>query len=178
MVFLAALQLPQRGVAGLLFFGFSCVVCVCGAGGARTLVCCARLWGSCGWRLWRCVLCGRAGVCAACWWCVWVPVPASLGLFWRLCVGAEALCRGPSPALAVRPGCGSPPPLLCALPPLSLCRVAWGAVPLVPCPGLPGLWWVCGGAGWRGEGVLDAGSGPFPWCFPLAGLMLALPVRV
>ena len=34
-------------VAGLLFFGFSCVVCVCGAGGARALVCCAHLWGSC-----------------------------------------------------------------------------------------------------------------------------------
>ena len=56
-----------RRVAGLLFFGFSCVVCVCGAGGAGAFVCFARLWGSCGWRLWRCVLCERAGVCEACW---------------------------------------------------------------------------------------------------------------
>ena len=42
-VFLAALQLPWRGVAGILFFGFSCVACVCGAGGARALVCAVRL---------------------------------------------------------------------------------------------------------------------------------------
>ena len=27
-------------------------------------------------------------------------------------------------------------------------------------------------------GVLDAGSGPPPWCFPLGGPVLALPVRV
>ena len=165
VVFLAALQLPWRRVAGFLFFGVSCGVCVCGAGGACALVCCVRLWGSCWWRLWRCVLCARAGVCAVCWWCFLVPVLASLGSVWRLCVGAGAVCRGPSPALAVGPGCVSPPPPagVCwwwcvpppppsrALPPLSLCRVAWGAVPLVPCLGLPGLWWVCGGAGWGGS---------------------------
>ena len=29
-----------------------------------------------------------------------------------------------------------------------------------------------------GGGVLDAGSGPFPWCFPFGGPMLALRVRV
>ena len=185
-VFLAALQLPCWGVAGFLFFAFLCVVCVCGASGARTLVCGVRLWGSCWWRLWRCVLCARVGMCAVCWWCVWVPVLAFLGLVWRLGVGAGAVCRGPSPAPAVGSGCGSAPPLagvswwwcappsppLRALPPLSLCRVAWRGVPLVPCPGLPS----CGG--WGGGGVLNAGSGPFPWCFPLGGLMLALPVRV
>ena len=42
-VFLAALQLPWRGVAGLLFFGFSCVACVCGGGGARALMSGVRL---------------------------------------------------------------------------------------------------------------------------------------
>ena len=182
-VFLVALQLPWRGVAEFLFFGFSCVACVCGAGGARALVCGVRLWGSCRWRLLRCVLCACAGVCAVCWWCVWVPVLAFLGLVPRLCVGVGAVCRGPSPVSAVGSGCGSPPPLagacwwcvpppppLRALPPLSLCRVAWGGVPLVLCPGLPG----CGGC----RGVLVVGSGPFPWCFPLGKPMLALPVRV
>ena len=97
MVFLAALQLRWRRFARLLFFWFSCVVCVCGAGGARALVCCARLWGSCWWRLWRYVLCARVGVCAVRWWWVWVPVLASLGLFWRLCVGAGLCVVAPSP---------------------------------------------------------------------------------
>ena len=166
MVFLPALQLPLWRVAGLLFFGFPCLVCVCGAGGARALVCCVCLLGSSRCWLWRCVLCARAGVCVVCCWYVWVPVLASLGVVSQLCVGAGSVCRGPSPALAVGPGCGSspllagvccgwcvtPPPPLRALPPLSLCRVAWGAVPVVPCPGLPGLWCVCGGAGWGGGG--------------------------
>ena len=61
-VFLATLQLAWRGVVGFLFFGFSYVACVCGAGGARALVCGVRFWGSCQWRLWRCVLCACAGV--------------------------------------------------------------------------------------------------------------------
>ena len=30
---------------GVGFFGFSCVVCVCGRGGARAFVCCVCLWG-------------------------------------------------------------------------------------------------------------------------------------
>ena len=182
-VFLAAVQLPWRAVAGFLFFGFSCVACVCGEVGARALVCGVHLSDSCRWRLWRCVLCACAGVCAVCWGCVSVPVLAFLGLVWRLCVGVGAVCCGPSPVSASRSGFGSPPPLagvcwwcvpppppLRALPPLSLCRVAWGGVPLVPCPGLPG----CGGWG----RVLVVGSGPFPWCFPLGGPMLAVPVRV
>ena len=192
MVFLGALQLPWRRLARLLFFGFSCVVCICGAGGARALVSCVCLWGSCGWQLWWCVLCVRAGVCLVCRWFVWVPVLASLGLVWRLCVDAGAVCLGPSPTLAVGPRCGSPPalagvcwwwcvpppPPLRALPPPSLCPVAWGAVLLVPCPGLPGLWCVCGGAGWGGgEGSLSL-LGSLPLVFPLRGSMLALPVRV
>ena len=41
-----------------------CVPLWCG--GARILVCCARVWGACWSRLWRCVLCARAGVCAVC----------------------------------------------------------------------------------------------------------------
>ena len=159
-VFLAALQLPWRGVAGYLLFGFSCVVCVRGAGGARTVVCGVHLWGSCRLWLWRCVLCARVGVCAVCWWCVLGACSRLSGLDWRLSVGAGAACCGPSPALSAGSGCGSPPllvgvcswwcvppsPPLRAVPPLSLCRVAWGGVPLVPCPSLPG----CGE--WGGGG--------------------------
>ena len=78
-----------------------CVCCVCGAGCACALVCGVRLWGSCGWRLWWCVLCACAGVCVVRWWCVWVPVLAFLGLVWRLCVDVGAVCRGPSPVSAV-----------------------------------------------------------------------------
>ena len=156
-----------------------CVCCVCGAGGACALVCGVRLWGSCRWRLWWCVLCACAGVCAVCWWCFWVPVLAFLGLVWGLCVGVGAVCRGPSPVPAVWfPAplagvcwwCVPPPPPLHALLPLSLFRVAWGGVPLVPCPGFPGC------SGWGG--VLVVGSGPFPSCFPFRGPMLALLVRV
>ena len=66
-VFLAALQLPWRAVAGFLFLGCSCVARVCGAGAAGALVCGVRWWGSCRWRLWQCVLSACAGVCAVCW---------------------------------------------------------------------------------------------------------------
>ena len=179
-VFLAALQLPWRGVAGFLFFGFSCVVCVCGAGGARALVCGVRLWGSCRWRLWRCVFCARVG--AVCWWCVWVPVLAFLA--W---IGGSVWVRGCVSWPLSRPGCGvrvwfpaspgwgllvvvCPPvaPFACPPPSLSLPRRLGRCSPGASSR----LWWV--GAG----GVLDAGSGPFPWCFPLGGPVLALPVRV
>ena len=181
-VFLAALQLPWQGVPGFLFFGFSCVVCVCGAGGARAFVCGVPSWGSYWWRLWRCVLCARLGVCAVCWWCVWVPVLAFLGLVWRLFVVVGAVCRGPSPALAVGSGCVSPgwpllvvvcpptAPLPCPPPSFSLPRCLGRCSPGA-LPGPSRLWWV-------GGGVLDAGSDPFPWCFPLRRPMLALPVRV
>ena len=102
-VFMAALQLPWRGVAGFLFFGFSCVVCVCGANGARALVCGVRLWGSCRWRLWRCVLCARVGVCAVCWWCVWVPVLAFLA--W---IGGSVWVRGLRVVAPLPPGLRGP----------------------------------------------------------------------
>ena len=153
-----------------------CVCCVCGAGGACALVCGVRLWGSCRWRLWGCVLCARSGVCAVCWWCVGAPALAFAGVVWRPCL-VWGLCVVPPPLSWL---CGSPPPLA---------GVCWWCVPLlsplrvpssfclfsvslgaVSCPGLPG----CGVWG----GVLVAGSGPFPWCFPVGGPVLALPVRV
>ena len=146
---------------------YLCVVCVCGA----------CVGGSCGG-----VCFVRAGVGVLCWWCVWVPALASRGLGWRLCVGVRTVCRGPSPALAVGPWCGSPPllagvcwcwcvpppPPLRALPPLSLGCVAWRAVPLVPCPGPPGLFRVCGGAGWGG-GSLTLAQVPSPGVSPSGG---------
>ena len=56
-------------------FVLSCVLCVCGAyvgggSGAGGAVCCVC-----------------AGACVVCWWCVWLPKIASLGLGRRLCVG-------------------------------------------------------------------------------------------
>ena len=83
---------------------------------------------------------------------------------WGLCVVAPVpsrLCGSPPPLAGVCSWCVPPPPPLRALPPLPLFRVAWGGVPLVPCPGLPGS------GGWGG--VLVVGSGPFPWCFSLGG---------
>ena len=141
------------------------------------LLCCVRLW--CGWCLRFdvlcafvglvlvaavavCVVCARGRVCGVLVVCLGA-CPRLSGLVLAALCGRRAVCRGPFPALAVGPGCGSPPPPLCALPPLSLCRVAWGAVPLVPCPGLPGLWWVSGGAGWGGlEGSLTLARVPSP----------------
>ena len=113
----------------------------------------------------------------------WVPVLAFLGLVWRLCVGAGAVCRGPSPAPAVGSGCVSPgwgllvvvcppvAPFACPPPSFSSPR-RFGRCSPGALPGPTRLWWMGGG------GVLDAGSGSFPWCFPLGGPMLALPVRV
>ena len=157
-------------------------------------VCCVRLWwGRCSrFGVW-CAFVGLVSVAAVavCVVCMCGRVcgvlsvhsgacPRLSGLSRRLCVGVGAVCRDPSPVPAVQSGCGSPPPLawvcwwcvpppppLCAPPPLSLCCVAWGGVPLVPCPGLPG----CGG--W--EGVLVVGSGPFPWCFPFGGANACTP---
>ena len=91
---------------------------------------------------------------------------------WGLCVVAplpSRLCGSPPPLAGVCWWCVPPPPPLRALLPLSLFRVAWGGVPLVPCPGLPG----CGGLG----GVLVVGSGPFPWCFPFGGADACTPCQ-
>ena len=163
---------PAAPLAGGLLGSCCLGLCVlrlwCGR--ACALVCGVRLWGSCWWRLWVCVLCACAGVCAVCWWCVWVPVLALLGLVWRLCVGVGAVCRGPSPVSAVwfpaPPGWGlmvvCPPAAPFACPPPSVSfRVAWGSLPLVPCPGLPG----CGGTG----GGPCRRLGSLPLVFPRGG---------
>ena len=152
------------------------VGCVCGAGRACALVCGVRLWGLCRRRLWWCVLCACAGVCAVCSWCVWVPVLAFLGLVWRLCVGVGAVCRGPSPVSAVwfpaPPGWGllvvCPPaaPFACPSPSVSfprrLGRCSPGAV-----PGPSRLWWVWGGPCRR--------LGSLPLVFPLGGVDACTP---
>ena len=129
---------PPAGVAGFLFFGFSCVVCACGPGSARALVCGVLFWGPCRWWLWRCVLCARVGVCAVCRWCVWVPVLAFLAWF-----GGSVWVRGLRVVASLPPrsrgrgavsrllwlgsvgGGVSPCRPLCVPSPLfSLCRVA------------------------------------------------------
>ena len=169
---------PLAGVAGFLFFGFACVAFVVWAALALWCVVCvcgARVGGGCGG-----VCCVHARACVRCVGCAFGCLPSSLWAWfggsvwvWGLCVVAplpSRLCGSPPPLAGVCWWCVPPPPLLHALLFLSLFRVAWGGVPLVPCPGLPG----CGGWG----GVLVVGSGPFPWCFPVGGPMLALPVRV
>ena len=153
-----------------------CVCCVCGAGGACALVCGVRLWGSCRWPLRGCVLCARSGVCAVCWWCVWVPVLAFVGVVWRPCL-VWGLCVVPPPLSRL---CGSPPPLagvcwwcvpllspLRALLLLSFFRVAWGGVSLVSCPGFP----CCGGLG----GGPCRRLGSLPLVFPRGGAVACTP---
>ena len=159
-----------------------CVCCVCGAGGVCALVCGVRLWGLCRWRLWWCVLCACAGVCAVCWWCVWVPVLAFLGLVWRLCVGVGAVCRGPSPVSAVwfpaPPGwgllvvCSPAAPFACPPPsvpfPCRLGQCSPGAV-----PGPSRLWWVGGGpCRWLGSLPLVFPLGGADACTPRQGVTL------
>ena len=178
--------------------GCECCAGVCGwccalpllAGASGCVRVCARAplvprlsWLGCA--VWACVL-GPGLGCAP---------PFLVGLSGCVCFflrGVPCFCFvvsvagcpcGPSPAPAVGSGCVSPgwgllvvvcpppAPFVCPPPSFSLPR------PLGRCsPGaLPGptrLWWVGGGR------VLDAGSGPFPWCFPFGGPMLALPVRV
>ena len=152
-------------------------------------LCVLRLW--CGRRLRFGVWCGFlglvsvavVGVCVVCMLgrvcgVLVVRLGACPGLLAAL-FGVGAVCRAPPPVSAVwfpaPPGWGllvvCPPAVPFACPPPSVsfpCRL--GRCSLVSCPGLPG----CGG--W--VGVLVAGSGPFPWCFPVGGPMLALPVRV
>ena len=109
-------------------------------------------------------------MCAVCWWCVWVPVLAFLGLVWRLCVGVGAVCRGPSPVSAVwfpaPPGWGllmvCPPaaPFACPPPSVSFPRcLGWCSPGAVPGPSR--LWWVGGGPCRR--------LASLPLVFPLGG---------
>ena len=166
---------PLAGGCWVLVF-WVCVCCVCGAGGACALVCGVRLWGSCRWRLWGCVLCACAGVCAVCWWCVgglsssfWASFGGSVWV-WGLCVVAplpSRLCGSPPPLAGVCWWRVPPPPPLRALLLLSLFRVAWGGVPLVPCPGLPG----CVGGG----GSLSSARVPSPGVSPWGGRCLHSP---
>ena len=133
-----------------------CVVCVCGA----------RVGGGCGG-----VCCVHARACVRCvggaFRCLSSPFRAWFGgsvWVWGLCVVAplpSRLCGSPPPLAGVCWWCVPPPPPLRALPPLSLFRVAWGGVPLVPCPDLPG----CGG--WGGGPCRRLGS--LPLVFPLGG---------
>ena len=136
-----------------------------------------------------CVVCAR--VCLVCWWCVWVPVLASLGLGWRLCVGGGAVCRGPSPALAVGLGGGSlpilagvcwwwwvppPPPLRALSSPLFLFAASPGA--LFPwC--LVRVYQGCGGCapglGEGGERSLTLARVPSPGVSPWGGRCLHSP---
>ena len=177
-------------VEGVGFFGFSCVVCVCGAGGARTFVCCVCLWGPCWWRPWWCVLCARGCVCGVlvvplgarprlsglglaalcgcggcmswplsrrgCGACVWLPATPGWGLLVVVC--------SPAVPFACPPRSSSVPRRLSHCSPGALSGSSRAVV---------GVLW-----GWVGGGVLDAGSGPFLWGFPLGGLTLAVPVRV
>ena len=148
-------------------------------------LCVLRVW--CGRRLCFGVWCALVGlvsvaVVGVCVVCTLGRVCGALVVRWgpRLCgrglaalFGVGAVCRAPPPVwavwfpaplgwglLVVRP---LAVPFACAL----LFSVSLGAV---SCPGLPG----CGVWG----GVLVAGSGPFPWCFPVGEPVLALPVRV
>ena len=171
-VFLAALQLPWRGVAGFLFFGFSGVACVCGAGGARALMCGVRLWCLCRLRLWRCVFrCMRGRVCGV--------LVVRLGACSRLSgLGLAALCGcgGCVSWPFSRPGCGvwvgfpAPPgwgllvvcppaaPFACPPPSVSLPRRLGQCSPGA-LPGPSWLWWVGGG--------LCRRLGSLPLVFPL-----------
>ena len=175
-VFLAALQLPWRGVAGFLFFGFACVAFVVRAVLALWCVVCvcgARVGGGCGG-----VCCVHAQACVRCvggaFGCLSSPFWAWFGgsvLVWGLCVVApllSQLCGSPPPLAGVCWWCVPPLPPLRALLPLSLLRVAWGGVPLVPCPGLPG----CGGLG---GGSLLSARVPSPGVSPWGGRCLHSP---
>ena len=162
----------------------------------RVFVCCVQLWcGRCsGFGVWCasvelvsvaavavCVVCARGRVCGvlvvrlgAC--------PRLSGLWFGGPVWVRGLCVvAPLPPRLWGPGAGprcpwlgfvaggvSPRPFACPPPSYSLPRRLGQCSPNA-LPGPTRLWWV-------GGEVLDAP--PFPWCFPLGGAMLALPVRV
>ena len=173
------------------------------AGGCWVLVlwvfvCCVRLWcGRCSrFGVWCafvelvsvaavavCVVCMRGRVCS-----VLVErlgsCPRLFGLgfggsvwVWGLCVVAPPPSRVWGLGVVPRPpwlgsvGGVSPRRPLCVPSPLCLFAASLGAV-FPWCRGRACLAVV----DWRG--VLVVASGPFPWCFPFGGPMLALPVRV
>ena len=193
MVFLGPCSSPGEGLLGSCSLGFPvlcafvvravlalwCVVCVCGArvGGGCGGVCCVRAR-ACVWCVGGAFGCPSSPLWAWFGGCVWVRglcVVASLPPWlwgpgvvprfpWLGSVGGGVFPRRP---LWV-------PPLLFLFAASLGALFPWCALP-GPTRAVVGVWW-----GWvgGGGGVLDAGSGPFPWCFPLGGPMLALPVRV
>ena len=127
-------------------------------------MCGVRLWGLCRWRLSGCVLCARSGVCAVCWWCVWVPVLVFVGVVWRPCVS----CPPPVSAVWFPAPLGWGPLVVCPLavpfvcPPPSVsfpCRLGRCSSGVVP--GLSRLWWEGGG--------LCRRLGSLPLVFPRGG---------
>ena len=152
-----------------------CVVLVCGAciRGGRGGVCCVRA-GVCVWCACGAFGCLPSPLCAWVGGSVWVSglrvvVPRLPWLRGLGVVPCHAwLGFGGGSVFLRRPLClPSPRFLLAALPGVLF---PWCLV-----RDYPG----CGGCAVAlGGGVLDAGSGPFPWCFLLGGPMLALPVRV
>ena len=170
-------------------------------------LCCVRLWcGWCSRFGMLCVFVGLVlvapvvvcVVCArVCVWCVGGVFECLSSRLWALvggsvCVGGLCVVVPLPPwlrGLSVVPhhswvgsvggGVFPPRPLCVPSPPSSfslprrLARCSPGALSGSTRAVVGVQWgWVAGG------GVLDAGSGPFPWCFPLGGAMLALPVRV
>ena len=139
-----------------------CVVCVGGRVCGVLVVllgACPRLSG-----LGLAALCGCGGSVSwplsrpGCGAPVWFPATPGWGLLVEVrSPAAPSVCPSSSFSLPCRLGRCSPGAL--PGPTRAVMGVRWG--------------WVGGGGG-----VFDAGSGPFPWCFPLGGPMLALPVRV
>ena len=135
------------------------VVCVCRAhnGCGRGGVCCVR-----------------AAVCLVCWWCVWVPVVASLGLGWRLCVGAGAVV----PRHSLRGSFGGgvfPRSPLCVPSPLFLSVASPGALfPWCLVPDYPGCGGCAVGLGGKG-GSLTLARVPSPGVSPWGGRCLHSP---
>ena len=124
-----------------------------------------------------CVVCARGRVCSVL--VVGFGACARLsGLVLAPLCGRGAVYCGPFSALAVGPGVvpRHPP---CVPSPLFLLAASHGVLSPWCLPGptraVVGVRWGLLG---RGGGVFDAGSGLFPWCFPLGAPMLALPVRV
>ena len=177
-MFLAALQPPWRGIAGFLLFGFVCVAFVVRVS-LRFGVWCAFVGLVSLAVVGVCVVCMRGRVCGvlvvrlgAC------PSLSGLGLA-ALCGCGGCVswplsrlgCVVPRPPWVGSDGGVSPRRPLCV--PSSFCLFSaslWAAFPWCRARAFPA---VVG----RG-GVLVVGSGPFPWCFPVGGPMLALPVRV
>ena len=138
-----------------------CVVCtrgpVCGVLVVRLVVLSSPLWAWFGGSVWVQGLCVVAPLPPWLWGPGVDPRHPWLGSVGGGVFPRRPLCV-PSPLFLFAASLGGLFPWCLAGPTRAVVGVRWG--------------WVGSG------GVLDAGSGPFPWCFPLGGPMLALPVRV